>query len=333
MSSNRNELSSINFIDRIPDWVIQQEPEACPEVAISDRRTGDRLLSGKLWPDWSGTLRISLKELLKDFCAGTMFYPDDLEPYNTRRISLHELGEDSSFEIIVNMFSSDAKTQMSDIDEMDIPEDYRLSVSYITDFAKDANLITPTGKEDLWNDYFDLGSYESSAGEGTISTEIYVNNLNLRGADTFYVQVDLAGLWRNKLPYSLKSPVFHIVPGEYEQYLFYNRFGGWDNIAMKGRRSVVPDMEFTSEIRSGSMRKSKHKVERKYTQDSGYLTKKTIAALLLLMESPSIYHKTPSGAWRPIVIEECSPTINSDDTIHSLSFTYRYSEDFETYEI
>lgn len=314
------------FLTNLPKVLIDGEPEASIEVRITELTSGTRLFHGKLWPDFRAQLEIDLKPLIKDFFKPEYPFPPKNTAFYTKnfiQLQIEDLSYDDDITIYVNLFAGDSLYGMSDIDEMAIPASgYDLPISWPNEsglaFAK---VISQKEEDDGLGHILNYNSLYPGKGRN----HAMLNSIYQDSSSPFYIHISCTDE-------DCCSPVYHVEPGEYEQYLFYNRYGSWDNVAMRGRRTICPEMEFTTALQSGSWVKGDSEVIKKYTQDSGYMSKKTIAALMLLMESPAIYHKR-HGTWKKIVVDECTPTLNSDDTLHSLSFTYRYSEDSETYEI
>lgn len=310
------------FLPNLPMLVLDGEPAAVFEVRLTNTKNGDVLFHGRLWPDWNGRLEIDLKPIIKD-CYVPSFVFDDRANYIYNYISLKieefEYGDEIS--INVNLFSQRSLESMSDIDEMNVPSDYYIPVGY-----PDLEILYGCIKSNREDDEDIMHELQTNA------SGLGCNYFFLKASDwapspeAFYVQIDHEDG-------SCLSPIYHIVEGAFEQYVFYNRLGTWDNIAMNGRRTLSPEMEFSNASLGGKRRKGVSAISRKYTQNSGNLTRKTAAALMSLMDSPAIYHLTADKTWRKIIIEDCTPVINSDDSLHNLSFTYQYSEDRETYEI
>ena len=314
------------FLSNLPKVLIDCEPEASPEVRITELTSGTTLFHGKLWPNFQGELEIDLKPLIKDFFQPKFPNPRRDTAFYTKNfvhLKIEDLEYDYDATIYVNLFSGDSLNYMSDIDEMAIPaSDYDLPISWPNEPGLAvAKIISQKGEDDSLGHVLQYASLEPRRGRNNaMLSSVYQDS-----SSPFYIYIPYDGD-------DCCSPVYHVEPGEYEQYLFYNRHGSWDNVAMRGRRTICPEMDFSTARQSGLWVKGDSEVIKKYTQDSGYMSKKTIAALMLLMESPCIYHRR-YGTWQKIVIDECTPSLNSDDTLHSLSFTYRYSEDSETYEI
>ena len=59
---------------------------------------------------------------------------------------------------------------------------------------------------------------------------------------------------------------------DWKNVILRNRLGGWDNIAMGGRRTVTPEMDFSNHLENGLRKQTQCKVTRKYMQNSGWMT-------------------------------------------------------------
>lgn len=122
------------------------------------------------------------------------------------------------------------------------------------------------------------------------------------------------------------SPALVFSDAHFEQYLFRNRFGGFDNIPMSGSRRLVPEYSFGTGVVGGSFVGTDRTEKRFFSQDTGYLSRQTMEILSELILSEDIYH-LDNGTFRRIVITESTLSLSSADTIHSASFTYRYSDE------
>ena len=124
----------------------------------------------------------------------------------------------------------------------------------------------------------------------------------------------------------IESPILEFSDGDFEQYLFRNRFGGFDNVPMSGSRKLVPEYSFGTGVINGSVIGTSMTGKRFFSQDTGYLRRQTMEILSELILSEDVYH-LDNGVFRRIVITESTLNLSSSDTIHSASFTYRYSDE------
>ncbi|MGM9767467.1 MAG: hypothetical protein ACI3Z0_03250 [Candidatus Cryptobacteroides sp.] len=312
------ELKDISYIDESPRIIIRTEPENSPYVYIYDSLRNVVLFEGSLWPDFSGRLEIELVPEIKDSYSPEL--PGSVASLLKNYITLKyrdEDDEDGSYHYgSVNLFSKDALEIMSDADELNVPENYILPISYVhTDIVNQAYIATRSGMIDIT----EFCPYDSDRPLGIISFLRSIKDFNLLPGETFRVVVYCDGD-------PVYSPFYTIVRPSMEQFLFYNRLGGWDNIAMSGRCTVAPEYEFSNGIKNGRRAQTSVKNTRKYKQNSGSLTMKSAIALAQLLESPAVYHLV-DGAWKPVVIDAVEANIEKDADLHSITFTYMYSDD------
>lgn len=309
----------ISWLPKLTPLEINTEPENRPEVSIYELLRQQSLFVGKLWPDFSGTLLIDLKPLIKDLFVPSV--PSEVPANQTNYVSLKMRSDDDAADKYVyadvNLFSEDSLSRMSDADELTVPEDYILPIAYPDDDAiMSAFIETRSGKIDI-KDSIVFGSGDCTGQYAMLKP---ISALHLAGDDTFRVLIST-----DNAP-DLRSPVYHITSRPMEQYLFYNRLGGWDNIAMGGRRTVTPEMDFSNHLENGLRKQTQCKVTRKYVQNSGWMTLASAEALVGLLSSPAVYHLV-GGIWRQIVVVSTDIVIEDDASQHSLSFTYSYSEE------
>lgn len=310
------ELKAISFLDENPQIHISTEPENRPDVYIYDDLRKNLIFEGGLWPDFNGSLVIDLAPEIKN--AYIPVLPGAAAALQQNYIYLKFRDEDDDPGVYhygtVNLFSIDALERMSDADELVVPESFILPVSYVQiDTINDAYIATRNGMIDI-KELCPVGNNE----EGVFSFLKPIKSLNLLPGEKFRVIIVRDGE-------AVYSPYYSVTPRDMEQYLFYNRLGGWDNIAMSGRLSIVPEYEFGRGRKDGKSVQTSAAVTRKYKQNSGGLTRQSASALAQLLESPAIYHLV-NGEWQKIVIDAVEITIESDAHIHSISFNYVYSD-------
>lgn len=312
------ELKALSFLDENPQIHISTEPENRPDVYIYDNLRKKLIFEGDLWPDFNGSLVIDLVPEIKN--AYTPVLPGAAAALQQNYIYLKFRDEDDGEGVYhygtVNLFSIDAMERMSDADELVVPEDYILPISYVQiDAINVAYIATRNGMIDIKNL---CPANNINQQEGVISFLKSIKSLNLLPGEKFRVVIVRDGD-------PVYSPYYSVTARDMEQYLFYNRLGGWDNIAMSGRRSIVPEYEFGRGRKDGKSVPTSATVTRKYKQNSGGMTLQSASALAQLLESPAIYHLV-NGTWQKIVIDAAEITIESDAHIHSITFNYVYSD-------
>ena len=123
----------------------------------------------------------------------------------------------------------------------------------------------------------------------------------------------------------MTSPIYHVCDGDFEQYLFANKHGGFDNIPMNGLREYAPEHSFETSLSSDNSRvlSSHSSIDRVYRQNSGYLSRDCIDVLSELFLSNQIYHWV-DGDWKRIAVTRCDIVLRSSDHLHSVTFNYKY---------
>lgn len=317
------ELKAISFLDENPQIHINTEPENRPDVYIYDNLRDKLIFEGGLWPDFNGSLVIDLAPEIKN--AYTPVLPGAAAALQQNYIYLKFRDEDEDVGVYhygtVNLFSIDALERMSDADELVVPENFILPVNYVQiDFIDKAYIATRNGMIDI-KDLCPVGNNE----EGVFSFLSPIKSLNLLPGEKFRIVIVRDGD-------PVYSPYYSVTSRDMEQYLFYNRLGGWDNIAMSGRLSIAPEYEFGRGHKNGKSVQTSATVTRKYKQNSGGMTLQSASTLAQLLESPAIYHLV-NGAWQKIVIDAAEISIESDAHIHSISFNYVYSDDTNKFRL
>lgn len=122
-----------------------------------------------------------------------------------------------------------------------------------------------------------------------------------------------------------ESPLLIPTAGSFEQYLFENEKGGFDNVPMSGEVTYDPSIEFEKGTFHSGVRQTKSTRSDIFKQNSGFLDRATVDALARLMTSPNIYH-LKDGIWKRIVLTESSLSLSKMNSLHSITFTYTYSE-------
>lgn len=318
------DLPLVSFIDENPKIQINTEPENRPYVYIYDDTRKSLIFEGELWPDFSGNLVIDLVPEIKD--AYIPVLPGASAVFQQNFIRLKFRAEDDDPDVYhygtICLFSKDVQERMSDADELVVPDDYLLPISFTKrNSFEQAYIATRQGMINI------KPLLIPSPGDtlGVASLIRPIKSLNILPGEKFRIVIFCGG-------HPVFSPYYNVSSQEMEQYLFYNRLGGWDNIAMSGRRTIAPTYEFGVGLKGGNRVQTSATVSKKYKQNSGGLTKQSASALAQLLESPAIYHLV-DGLWQQIVIDTAELSIESDASIHSISFNYVYSEDTNKYRL
>lgn len=194
---------------------------------------------------------------------------------------------------------------LSDIDYLRVPEDYILPLTTIGFGESEATWKLSTDGATLMR-----GSFPKTSEPYTLFLNIPDSSKPLRPTITLGDK-------------TLYGPTLKPSPGKFEQYLFANEYGGFDNIPMDGKLEFLPEFEFETGVLSGSKIMTSSDRTDKWKQNSGFLTSATIKALGKLLTSRHIWHLV-EGAWKRIVIVSCDLSHNSHDSLHSITFEYKY---------
>lgn len=197
---------------------------------------------------------------------------------------------------------------LSDIDYLRVPEDYILPLTAIQLGESEAIWKLSADGVTLMR-----GSFPETSEPCTLFLNIPDSSKPLRPIITLGDKI-------------LYGPTLKPSPGKFEQYLFANEYGGFDNIPMDGKLEFLPEFDFETGVLSSSKTTTSSNRTDKWKQNSGFLTSATIKALGKLLTSRHIWHLV-EGAWKRIVIVSCDLSHNSHDSLHSITFEYKYLYD------
>ena len=146
------ELNAVSYLDENPKISINTEPESQAYVYIYDNLRKKLIFEGRLWPNFHGDLVIDLAPEIKD--AYTPVPPGTAAALQQNYVQL-KFRDDADAEGVyhygtVNLFSIDAQERMSDADELVVPENYILPISYVQiDAINTAYIATRNGMIDI----------------------------------------------------------------------------------------------------------------------------------------------------------------------------------------
>lgn len=321
---------------------------------VANQRSGT-ILDNIYYPDFDSMVHMDLQELVRsvtsiilpDFAesgmvnAGTVFqhYADALLFIETDMEHSFEMNDGApyyetravSWSIRAYAFESGAKLRMTDIDEMTVPKDYRLHWAFAmtTDLERGATIAKT------------LESGHRSEAVGTDGTLPSENSTPWGGqpAGLFMRKILIDGdhpeepfryvfkHTRNGMDTRVfRTPVLQVKDGQYEQYMFLNKYGNFDTVACSGALTYVPEFEVESAERVRSVERTKGVRRDVWTQNTGPQSKKTLVALAELLLSPQIYRYVPGETPRRIIVESPTLSVNSLQNINTAAFSWRYAE-------
>lgn len=293
-----------------------------PTRVVLKETDGATIIDELHYADFEGKIRLDLSGLLAEYSSDIL--PTAEWAFNeapcldlTLEIGSH------SYSFMLNAASRDALSMISDIDFLYIPEDISIPVSILSN-------------EDLGVEVF----FETSSGSTSISSKAFgdvpiglfcrtfdVRSLPMcKGAFRLTCEVD----GHNKGPRI--SPLYKTAPGDYELYLFRNRFGAMEMFPMRGALEYTPSFKVETGRSGRSYRCTNVESDDILLQSSGNLTRKAAQVLTSFLRNGRGYH-WKNGIWEPIVIEGVNANIKTTDFLHQLSFEFRYQNPTEIQNI
>ncbi len=319
MRLETNISAQILYLYEMEDIVIVAEnsEETKIPVPIVLRSSGQTILDESYWFDFSGRISLHIKDVIENMFSISL--PDVGEEIHFASIFLNfELDVNDSeldLEFQVCSLSSQSLEKMSDIDVLRIPEDYVMPLCRCAHLpGSGVDIVTP---------------YRRYSKPSWLSVSGTDGNSALRLVDLSYFPHEIVRSFHVELSGTnpvICSPQFKVCAGHFEQYLFSNRYGGFDNVAMSGSLQLEAETEHETGVYSGHLQPISADLQPLWTQHSGYVSWRTVLAMRDLICSRDIYHLN-EGKLKKIVITESSLSLSSDETVHSFSFKYRYAED------
>lgn len=209
-----------------------------------------------------------------------------------------------------------AELAISDIDILRIPRDYILPICcFHQGNHQGVDFLLPDKTETV-EDFL----VSASGNTELVSRLEPLSATPAVSADSFQIRI---------VGREIYGPRYLVCSEHFEQYLFLNRFGGFDNIAMSGDLSLQAETKHESGLFSGQTVQQESSSVKKYSQNSGFMSKKTVEAFAELVCSSQIYHLV-GGVWKRIVVIESDIKCNSGDDLNSFSFKFSYTDSAKT---
>lgn len=274
------------------------------------------ILDESYYPDFSGHIELDIKDVI----AADMYLtiPGDKDMQQEHITRQYSLTVDDSIRGTFDVcgFSEDALECLTDIDVLRIPQNYLLPISIPNAVGERTGLIYRHSEgiervDDILTTIDDIGVTSRMV---NIETSPVVN----KGSFVIELPCDTVTLY---------TAIFQICKGRFEQYLFANRYGGFDNLPMDGQREFIPDFTFKSGRYSSGNEQISAEADYIYSQNSGFQSQKVLELASELLCSPQIYHLDHNGSFRRIIILESTVASQSNETLHSFSFKYKYADD------
>lgn len=326
--------STDNFLYEMKPFIISLEDSEKPEhfstepilFSIYEEVDGQEeprviLSNESYWFDHNGQVSIDISHLLaSDFRFELPSLDKDTPQQAVRKYKVQFIWRNPKT-VSFNVYAVKGKalTQMSDIDVLRIPSDYILPLSRFRMPPKEGetpSLCTGVNFIHSKGQLF-CEALSDSPDQILLSVNRLLSIPDLDGSRNFRVEVQGS---------NIHSPEYIVCNGHFEQYLFLNRNGGFDNVAMDGILHEEPEISHEVGKYQNSLAHVGSSCKQIYRQHSGYLSETCLDALRELLCIGQVYHLS-AGRWRPIVIVESDMQRSSADDIHSMSFQYRYTDD------
>ncbi len=260
----------------------------------------------------SGSVSVDIKRIMESLLRDFAIINSDEIHYTAQTVQI-KIEDDtelwiSSYNIFPGTFAyfKAIGTLRPEVDCLRVPQDYRFP------FLRASALTTLMCRDAASNGVISSTVFPAMNSWGNISIQRIPDTSRL-------IQYTITG--RNQE----YSPLLQVCPGHFEQYMFFNERCGFYNIPMDGALALQTTHEFQN-IDSGSFAK-KYDSEKKdvWEQNSGFLTKPVALLLNRMLHSRWIYH-LKDGKWKRITITGCNFSMKSTDSLHSLTFSYKYAE-------
>lgn len=283
-------------------------------VRLYNQDTKELIVEEIFHPDNNLEISLDFKEVLEGMLKTIL--PNDLDTAIEQKelemnLWLISADGDLSFYFVARNIRSSYRTKMTDIDLLRVPCDYIQPIS------------APGGMYgcsiELRNPFGNLVEEIPKAIPASPLIRTIFHRISSLPGTIRSVVVDPDG------KEIVKSPILNVCQGSFEQYLFANKYGGFDNIPMDGVLTFTAHHQFKT-LKSPSTGKTipiGNNVDKEYTQHSGNLTRVCVNVLCDLLTSRQIYHLV-NEEWKQIVITQCSVSHKSTESLHSITFSYKY---------
>ena len=265
------------------------------------------LVEGFYYADFNGEISLDFRDIISDLFNLNPYHSYDKDPLQIQWVYGSDEESAATKNTYVFLASSEVKERISDIDFLAIPADAVLGISF----------LVPE------NYRYSVGVVQSGR-----YTDIYTSETANEEDSLVYESIDvkLTPNVDDDPSMSYQSTVYDIIEGDFQQFAFSDRFGGYSFIPMSGTLERSTEYEFENARYQSGYGKIAGTGFPVFTQYTGGLTKKAAAALSGLLTSDHIYHRV-GDAWHRILIEEADITFGNTDSLHFGNFSFRYAED------
>lgn len=291
------------------------------EDVIEGETVSKVILDETYYGDFEGLINLDYREAVSRQIVPvyptsevTSLAPEDSGGYVD--LSLSFSGDIKKF--TANGFSSDAKNRISDIDYLAIPPDASVILNVYAGWSSYVISLETGGRTEMLLERTGL----KSDGKGYYSYHMDVSALGVGNIPFRFVVSTV----QSGLPHILRTGIYQCFNGNFEEYLFSGRLGGYVYFPMQGTLEFSTEYEFEVAKYQTRAFKAYGQGEPVLKQYTGGLTMTAAAVLSELLLSDNILHKS-GGTWHPIVLDTPEMTFQNIDALHYGSFSFRYAEE------
>lgn len=279
------------------------------------------LMEGYYYADFDGHISLDIRKVIADLSAFNPDYASSMKGWNIQ----FYIGDDSAVEptksIYVFPVTYVSEASINDIDFLVVPMDARLAFTvfvrknYIYEYGLIQNGRSLT-----------IGMEEAEDTDRLLYETIDIANLGLSAGMPFCFYVKQISTVDGDPVISYRSTVYQITDGDFQQFAFSDRFGGYTFIPMSGALERSTEYDFENARYQSGYGKVSGSGSPVFTQYTGGLTKKAASALSGLLTSDNIFHQV-GNAWYKILVEEADIRLQTTDSLHFGSFSFRYADE------
>lgn len=314
-----NITNQVIYLDQLEEVIITSDINQATSVVIKET-DGATILEEVHFADFSGQITLDLSRIFAPYA--TPEPPAGVESVfdTSQELSLTIVVDSVEYPFTLVLLNSNAKSRLSDIDFLRIPDDDTFPLSLYTTTARSLYFYSESG-----------AGRKQIRSTGASSRCVYTSFFSLpdiaRGPDgTFRILVE------GTATFDRYSPVYKPQPGTWQRFLFRNRYGLLEYFPMNGALQLDPAYTFDNAKYGKLYRTARSECDLIFTQHTGYLTREACKALIQMLKTGYAFHYN-DGEWKRIVIDSADVSLNNNETLRGQSFKFRYQEQTESITI
>ena len=313
-----NITNTVIYLDQLSELTVAGDIRQATRIIVKET-DGATILDELHFAGFDGTIHLDLYHIFAPYAKPLVpGHEESLEESWSIPITISV--DDKEFPFSLILLNQQASQRLSDIDYLRIPCH---EIPFVA--------LTPANEElTVWAE---SGSRQTKLTTIRRYQETTVNMLLFQLKD---IPISSNGIFRLRgeipdMP-SLVSPVYQICSGQWHMYFFKNSLGYIEYFPMCGDFRIVPKYAVETAKYGNQYRKASIECDIILQQFSGHLTKSAFKALMKMLEIGYAFHFS-GERWRRIVIEGVEASLSSNETLHGLSFTFRYQDPIDINQI